>query len=416
MTRPLPKLSVTSSVNNLNSQDGTEAPFALYAHIPFCMSKCPYCDFNSYTSHKGDSSHRDYMQALALEASSTLEHESFANRKISTIFFGGGTPSILSPDLFIDLMAKVRPKFITPDSEITLEANPGTLKEQLDLSKLKDFRSLGFNRISFGVQSFNPDKLRFLGRAHSVSDAINAIEMARNAGFENINLDLMYGVIGESLDSWKQDLSQALSLNPNHISAYNLTIEPKTQFGRKHAAGSSLCASDADCANMFLLAHDKLSTAGYLHYEVSNYAKPERECQHNLAYWFGTEYVGLGAGSHSYLSNSASGKHIRTRNIANPQDYIRAINDHASAMAYKEILTSTQQELEYLLLRLRTNRGFALAEYQLTFGKNFEAINKNYLHILLANDLAHLDNDIFSLSVNGMLLLDEIVSALTATQ
>ncbi|NIQ03109.1 MAG: radical SAM family heme chaperone HemW, partial [Nitrospinaceae bacterium] len=267
-------------------------PIGLYLHIPYCLHKCGYCDFNSHNINEGEMA--SYVRALLRE----IAHYSKAagNREVHTIFFGGGTPTTLPfADLARILEACRTYYHVPPDAEITCEANPATIP-QADLSLL---RSAGFNRLSVGVQSFDADELRLLERVHSVDEVDLTVERARQAGFDNLSLDLMFGLPGQTAEQWQDNLEQALGLCPEHISAYNLTIEPGTTFHKQQAQGRLIMPPDDCQRELFETTIDTLTGAGYGHYEISNYAKPGRQCRHNLNYWTGGEFIGLGAGASS---------------------------------------------------------------------------------------------------------------------
>jgi oxygen-independent coproporphyrinogen-3 oxidase len=269
-------------------------PFSLYVHIPFCSAKCTYCDFNSYAGQ--DAIMASYAEAVAQEAA--LFAPLVAGRPVETVFFGGGTPSLLPLDGMQTIVGALRERFdLLPHAEISLEANPGTVS----LKHLDGLRALGFNRISFGVQSFHDEELRQLERIHDAREVEDAYTWARRAGFENVNLDLIYGLIGQSMESWQVNLDTALALGPDHLSLYALTIEDGTPLAREIARGLSP-EPDLDLqADMFEWNRARVAAAGFGQYEVSNYARAGRECRHNLVYWHNGDWLGLGAGAHSHL-------------------------------------------------------------------------------------------------------------------
>ena len=286
---------------------------ALYLHIPFCTAKCGYCDFNSYAGL--DHVVGDYTPALVRE----LELWAPAARdfEVHTVFFGGGTPSLTSLDDMRTLTSAVRAHYeVAPDAEWTLEANPGELTGE----HLAGLRALGLNRLSIGVQSLHDDELQRLDRVHSAERAFEAVVAARAAGFENLNLDLIFGLIEQPLGRWQQTLELALALRPEHLSCYALTVEPGTALHYQVAKGL-LPAPDPDvAADQYDWTREWLAAAGYRHYELSNWALPGRECRHNLVYWRAEPYLGLGAGAHSFFAGQ------RFANVDAPTRYVEAVN------------------------------------------------------------------------------------------
>jgi len=270
--------------------------YSLYFHIPFCAHRCAYCDFNTYAGQ--EDSIPFYVTTLCKEVE--LVGRRFpAGNKIHTIFFGGGTPSLLSPQQFESTFHSLRGHFdLTDTNEVTIEANPGTVS----LEQLKKLHDIGINRISFGVQSANMEELQMLERAHDFFDVIRSVSWARQAGFDNLNLDLIYGLPEQTLLVWQSTIRRILDLQPDHISAYALTLEHGTPFGRWASRGL-LPRPDPDlAADMYEWADEVFESAGYVHYEISNWAKPNRECIHNLQYWRALPYLGLGAGAHGYAN------------------------------------------------------------------------------------------------------------------
>jgi oxygen-independent coproporphyrinogen-3 oxidase len=292
--------------------------FALYVHIPFCSAKCTYCDFNSYAGQ--DSLMAPYAEAVALEAALWSPH--LAGRRAGTVFFGGGTPSLLPLEHMRTIVTALHARFdIAPDAEFSLEANPGTV----DLAHLQGLRRLGFNRISFGVQSFHEDELRRLERIHDAQEVEDAYRWARDAGFDNVNLDLIYGLERQTLAAWQTNLETALALDPDHLSLYALTLEEGTPLTRDVERGRS-AGPDLDLqADMFEWSRERMTRAGYQHYEVSNWARPGRECRHNLVYWHNGDWLGLGAGAHSHLG------YERFADATSPRRYIELVQQQPRA-------------------------------------------------------------------------------------
>jgi putative oxygen-independent coproporphyrinogen III oxidase len=318
----------------------------LYVHIPFCQTKCPYCDFYSLTA-------TDQIAAFlsALDAEARLYRDRFP--AFDSLFLGGGTPSLLDAAQLGALVASLRQYFpFAPDPEFTLEANP----DDIIADKLAVWRELGVNRLSLGVQSFDEAELRFLQRRHTAAQTIAALELIRAASFTNLGLDLMYGLPGQSLDAWTRTLETALRFNPEHLSCYQLTLAPETPMGRRLAAGSLTPLDEETQRQFFLLTADFLTARGYLHYEVSNFAREEPYvCRHNLKYWTRTPYLGLGPGAHSFLAGR------RWWNFSSVEKYVAALSAGELPVAEAETLTPAQIRLETLALGFRTREGVSLA-------------------------------------------------------
>src|ERR671924_899939 len=281
---------------------GGNEPFSLYIHIPYCISKCPHCDFNSHVVAKIPE--RAYIEALTRELDHYAGQDAWRDRKIQSIFFGGGTPSTFHPQGIAKILSQVVASFdLLPDCEITLEANPGTV----DRAHFVGYRACGVNRISLGVQSFQPRLLKFLGRAHSVDEAKLALGVVRAAGFDNFSLDLIYANPGQTLEELRTDLEIALSFGSPHLSAYNLTIEEGTPFHHEFRSGRMPLLTEEEEIAMAELIEQKLRQAGLARYEISNYARPGFHARHNVNYWQDGDYLGLGAGAHSYKKTKTDG-------------------------------------------------------------------------------------------------------------
>jgi oxygen-independent coproporphyrinogen-3 oxidase len=318
----------------------------LYVHIPFCGSKCPYCDFYSIND---DSLIPGYLAALDIEA--RLYRDQFP--AFDSLYLGGGTPSWLGDAHLAQLMKTLRRCFqFGPDSEINLEANP----EDITPDKLALFRDLGINRLSLGVQSFDEAELRFLGRRHTAARTRRALALIRAAGFANLGLDLMYGLPGQTLDAWRKTLKTALSFPPEHLSCYQLTLTDDTPMGRMAAAGQVRLPDEETQREFFLLTAGLLHERGYLHYEVANFAREERyRCRHNLKYWTHVPYLGLGPAAHSFDGRR------RWWNFSSVEKYCAALNAGRPPVAGAETLTPAQIRLEALYLGFRTQEGVSLA-------------------------------------------------------
>jgi oxygen-independent coproporphyrinogen-3 oxidase len=314
----------------------------LYLHIPFCHRICPYCSFYKHTP--GDTSIGSFVDALAAEAKSRITEIP------RTLYLGGGTPSMLSPGHLTRLFTALHHAvdFSTLD-EVTLEANPATF----DAAKAKLFRELGVTRVSLGIQSFTPHVLEILGREHSVAQASESVSILREAGIPSVNIDLMFSIPGQSKADWQKTLEHAISLNPDHISAYNLTYEEDTAFFESLRRGEMRENEDHD-AEFFHLADELLTAAGYDHYETSNYAKPGHHSSHNQGYWRGEDYLGLGPSAVSTLAGT------RWKNVADTARYVTQVRTLGHALTESEILDSEARRLERIALGLRTRDGISL--------------------------------------------------------
>lgn len=322
----------------------------VYIHIPFCKERCRYCDFNTYSGieHLIPA----YIEALLLE----LRNWTPISLVVGSIYFGGGTPSLMSVEMLQRIMLACRNSFhVMEGAEVTLEANPGTVSAK----HLEKIRQAGINRLSLGVQSFNDDLLRILGRLHNAVEAREIYFEARSAGFSNINLDLMYGLPGQTLLQWGKSLDTALELEPEHLSLYALTLEEGTPL-YKDIGSNKIIAPDSDlAADMYALAEEKMGKNGYSHYEISNWAKQGMECRHNLNYWYSGSYAGVGAGAHSCFNGE------RSWNAAYPPGYIRRLTEEGRATEGKEAITSDLEKADYVILRLRLVAGLDLSEFKM---------------------------------------------------
>jgi oxygen-independent coproporphyrinogen-3 oxidase len=338
-------------------------PIGLYLHVPFCTAKCGYCDFNSYAGH--DHLVPSYTATLLKDAA--LWREAVGARQVATIFFGGGTPSLTPAADLSDLLDGLRGVFeVEPEAEISLEANPGSLSVEY----LRALRSAGFNRLSIGVQSFDDEELISLDRIHSSADALTAFEAARTAGFDNVNLDLIYGLPEQVIDAWKRNLERALSLRAEHLSLYALTVEEGTPLARDIARGRTQAPDPDMQADHYEWTSDRLSRAGYEHYEISNWSRPGYRCRHNLLYWRHREYLGLGAGAHSFLNG------VRFSTALLPNRYIELVDESAAAadgrmrhVVAAEDITSDLALADALILGLRLTEGVDADEFARRYGR-----------------------------------------------
>ncbi|MCE9559069.1 MAG: radical SAM family heme chaperone HemW [Armatimonadetes bacterium] len=320
------------------------SPVAIYVHTPFCPTKCGYCDFNSYALSG------DIIERTTAATIQEIRQSPWAGRPAKTIFFGGGTPTFLASDQLCRILAAVietHPP--TPDCEITSEANPGTV----DAEKFAAMRAAGFNRLSLGAQSFSPDDLMRLGRVHAAGDVGKAVRAARSAGFDNLNLDLMFALPGQSTRAWKHNLDLALTLEPEHLSLYCLTIETNTRFYRHHLRGQLNLPHEDDQIAMYDLSVQTMAEAGLPQYEISNFAKPGRECRHNLCYWHGEEYASYGPGAVGRVGNR------RYTNTKHPERYSEIIENGGSLACMEETVDDEMHSLEFLMMGMRLNQGIS---------------------------------------------------------
>ena len=340
-------------------------PLALYIHIPWCVKKCPYCDFNSHEKRE-ELPQAEYINALIADLESGLPQ--IWGRQVSSIFIGGGTPSLFMPEAFDTLLAAVRARVsLLPDAEITLEANPGTV----EACKFDGFRAAGINRISIGIQSFDDDKLKALGRIHSADEAKRAIEMAQQH-FDNINLDLMYALPNQSLQQARMDIETAISFGTTHLSAYHLTLEPNTPF---HRSPPPLPDDDLS-ADMQEMIEATLAGAGYQHYETSAFAKPNRRCRHNENYWNFGDYLGIGAGAHGKLTSHTGV--VRETRRKHPREYLQAAARNEFALEHRAV-TDRELPFEFMMNALRLIDGFPTRLYHERTGLALTGIQSQLL-------------------------------------
>ncbi|MCK4841597.1 MAG: radical SAM family heme chaperone HemW [Methylococcales bacterium] len=365
----------------------------LYIHIPWCIQKCPYCDFNSHAL-KSEFPEQLYIETLLAD----LRHDlSLLNAPsiISSIFIGGGTPSLFSAQAFENLLTGISQLIpLQQDLEITLEANPGTFESQ----KFVDYRAIGINRLSIGIQSFNNSHLKSLGRIHTAEEAITAVKIAQRSGFEKLNLDLMFGLPRQSKQQMLDDVKTAINLNPGHLSFYQLTLEPNTYFHKFPPGlpeGDQIYAGQIQCQQL-------LAEAGYQQYEISAYAKNGQTCQHNLNYWKFGDYLGIGAGAHGKLSLSKPDNIIRSIKAKSPEIYLQNNSASLTKIPFAEL------PLEYLMNQLRLKSGFTLSDYQSITGLTTETLEPG-LSSCLSEGLLIKSNQHFCCSDKGWNFVDSVL-------
>jgi len=377
-----------------------DKPAGLYVHIPFCLRKCSYCDFYSISDLSQTSR---FLAALKRE----MQMNSEIPLVFDTLYIGGGTPSVLKPEAIGQIIETALWYFnIASDAEKTLEVNPGTVT----LEDFSEYRKFGVNRLNIGVQSFDDNNLRFLGRIHSGSAARLSLERARRAGFDNIGLDLIFGLPGQDKTNWLSDLTQAVSLEPEHLACYMLTCESGTPLDRDVKAGRIHLAAEGIVLDLFNTAIHFLTDRSFFHYEVSNFARmagPDhvpRTSRHNLKYWSFAPYIGLGPSAHSYLEPERYWNH---RNVAT---YVRQLEAGKSAMAEKERLTKEQMMIEAIYLGFRTTRGIDLDEFQTKFGMNFNQTYGKTIVELEARGMIRMGAGLCALTRKGLFFIDSITS------
>lgn len=369
----------------------------LYVHIPFCVRKCEYCDFLSWSA--GEEERQQYVAALLSEIESYRE---FAKGyRVSTIFIGGGTPSVLLPKQMEDILQKIYEIFeLERRPEITIEVNPGTVDEE----KLQCYKENGVNRLSMGLQSVKDEKLRLLGRIHTYQEFVESYELARKAGFDNISIDLISSVPGQTLQEWKEELETAAAQNPEHISVYQLIIEEGTPFYEKYAEHPELLPDEETSREIYLWTGKFLKEAGYEQYEISNYAKPGKESRHNLKYWERGDYLGLGLGAASMVRN------IRMSNTKDMRTYLERCDKPKTMREDVQFLEEPRQMEEFMFLGLRKTRGVSKKEFKRIFGREMDMVYEKALHKCLENGMLLEHKDRIFLSEEGTLLSNMVLS------
>jgi oxygen-independent coproporphyrinogen-3 oxidase len=373
---------------------------ALYLHIPFCHTRCYYCDFNTYAGILP--MRESYVRALTTEvtlAGKAAQHADGSQRRSRSIFFGGGTPSLLSVDQVTRLLEACFTSFAVDEgAEITLEANPGTLTQD----QLEGLRRAGINRLSMGAQSFNETLLKTLGRIHSPEEIEQAVYYARSAGFTSINLDFMFGLPGQTMQHWRDTLQRALNLHPDHLSLYSLIVEEGTPFYDWTREGRITPGDEDLCADMYEYADDLLQKAGYVNYEISNWTLPGKQSHHNLTYWQNQPYIGMGAGAYSYFGGR------RYSNEREPAAYIKQLKAGRMPEVESEPVSREQEMSETAFLALRTAMGLHLPTFEQRFDQSFAQFVGDRLHIVDEAHLLEHAGDWLRLSKRGRLLGNEV--------
>ncbi len=384
-----------------------------YIHIPYCSHRCSYCDFNTYAVREIPEAR--YREALVRELEAAAGSPSWEDARFDTVFFGGGTPSLFSADTIGHVLDRIRATFgIIDGGEITLEANPGTLEGCAE-EKLSAFRDAGVNRLSIGCQSFADRHLATLGRVHGTTDAVAAVEAARAVGFDNVSCDLIFAVPGQTLAEWGSDLDRVLDLNPEHVSTYGLTYESGTPLTRLRDSGGIDALPEETEREMFELTIERLTAAGYRHYEISNFAKPGRESRHNLGYWRWQDYLGVGAGAHGFCRSVDRDDGVfgaRYSNVRQPEMYMTANGE--SRHATHETLDRSAAVSEYLMLGLRLLDGIDTRQFATQFGADL-ASAAPALPGLVAGGFLQTRSDHLALTAEGLMLADSVIVRLAAS-
>ncbi|MFH0924531.1 MAG: radical SAM family heme chaperone HemW [bacterium] len=400
------------------------ANFSIYIHIPFCLARCYYCDFNSFSYHKYKSSVFSYIFSICAELK--LYEELFSNKaliserdrkeneepktkdkeqilnKIGSIYIGGGTPSCISPgyiEKILDQCQKVT--CFDQDVEITLEVNPGTVTKK----KLLNYKKIGINRLSLGIQSFNDEILRAIGRIHNSKDSLKAYWLARDCCFDNINMDMIFGLPQQSLSHWEKDVLTAVSLEPEHISTYNLTLEKGSKLYNQIERKELAIPDEEAQLRMYKKVIKILKSANYRHYEISNFAKNFKESQHNLVYWHNLPYIGLGAGAFSYLDD------VRYGNEKDITSYINLVKFNKNVRVFEERLSKEKKMGETIMLSLRLIKGISLENFTKRFGIKIEEHYDKVITKLSDDKLINLTKRYMRLSSKGLFFANEVAEA-----
>ncbi len=387
-----------------------ENNISFYIHIPFCQIKCPYCDFNTYENIENFIP--NYMKGINIEINNW--EKILVPYNVKSIYFGGGTPSYIKSSYIKEIINLIKSKFsVEKNPEITLEANP----VDLNIYKLSSYLDIGINRLSIGIQSFSDSLLKKLGRNHDQKSAIKSIENTLKAGFKNFNVDLMYGIPSQSINQWRESLTKIKNYEINHLSTYNLTFEEGTPFYHWEKQGKLIAPKDKKIEDMYLLQKEFLTEIGFIHYEISNWSKPKMQSKHNLRYWSGNHYIGVGAGAHSYFDNK------RFSNIKSPKKYIEKMkpqninqtNDFFKKISNIGIIheqeTLTQKDIFFdrVMLNLRLIKGIKHQDIYREFNINFPKKFKHLLSELVDLELIEENTEITKLTDKGILLSNEII-------
>ncbi len=377
--------------------------FGLYIHWPFCRSKCPYCDFNSHVRESID----EAAWQTALLAELDYWGDQTAGRSLTSIFFGGGTPSLMPPEITAALIEQAREIWqVAPDIEITLEANPTSV----EAGKLRAFKAAGVNRVSLGVQAMNDADLKALGRQHSAAEALAAVDLARGI-FDRISFDLIYARPHQTVDQWTEELTRALAYAPDHMSLYQLTIEDGTKFATLHQRGELVTPNEDEGAALYEVTQRLMNGAGLPAYEISNHAKPGAECRHNLTYWYYGDYVGIGPGAHGRVT--LAGEKFATRTHRAPEEWMKRVESYGHGVTEQQEVKKRDQLEELLLMGLRLTDGISRARILADFGADIiDLLNPTRLATLQKHNLITLSNQKIQATPEGRLRLNAVLGEL----
>jgi len=380
----------------------SDDPFGVYVHWPFCRAKCPYCDFNSHVRHGGIAEDK-FLAAYLLE----LDHfaERAPGRTVTSIFFGGGTPSLMSPRTVEAILAGIAGHWaVDDDAEITLEANPTSVEAE----NFAGYAAAGVNRLSLGVQALDDTDLKALGRLHTADEALAALTLAKR-NFDRVSFDLIYAREGQTLSAWKDELARALEHAGDHLSLYQLTIEDGTPFAARHAAGSLRVPDPAKASALYLLTQELCEAAGLRAYEISNHARVGSESRHNLVYWRGHDYAGIGAGAHARITENGTKRALST--IKSPEDWLAQVEARGHGLISDEALSTDETAEEYLLMALRLAEGMDLARLASLGGR---ALDETRLNALEGDGLVARNGDRLVATQAGRLVLERLILELAA--
>ena len=393
----------------MTGKQGDDRGFGLYIHWPFCLSKCPYCDFNSHVSNAIDTQAWHHALRTELRYMADMYDQHFASRRaLSSIFFGGGTPSLMPPSLMEALIEDAHHLFgFTPDVEITAEANPTSI----EINKLADFKHAGVNRVSIGVQALNDDALAFLGRGHCANEAITAMETARTL-FDRLSIDLIYGRVGQSETDWRAELAQALSFELDHLSLYQLTIEQGTQFYTRHKAGETLSVADDEMAILYEVTEEMTKQADLFNYEISNYAKKGAESRHNLTYWRTGDWLGIGPGAYGRLTTKKG--RLETAIRRSPTGWLDQLQHQGHGIDKSEFDDSRALYEEIMMMGLRLADGVPLSRLDDLCGLTAWPFPQTALASFIEAGWVEMTDEVMKLSLDGRLRLNFILQELLA--
>ncbi len=373
--------------------------FAVYVHWPFCKAKCPYCDFNSHVRH-GHIDEVRYRNAYMAE----LDHMKAltGEREVRSIFFGGGTPSLMPPETTAAILERIANNWtLTPDTEITLEANPTSVEAK----RFEGFKAAGVNRVSLGIQALNDADLKALGRMHSADEALKALGIAKQ-NFERVSFDLIYARPKQTLEDWRDELLRALKLEPGHMSLYQLTIEDGTPFAALQKSGKLICPDEALASDLYEITQELCEAAGLPAYEISNHAREAQECRHNIVYWKGGDYAGVGPGAHGRL-NIDGARHALSC-VYSPEDWAAQVEDRGNGIELRDRLSDCDIAEEYLLMAMRLSEGMDLERYDALGGE----MDFSTVEMLESDDLVRVEDTRLAATAKGRLVLNSVIAEL----